>query len=60
MWSKHKLNLFKKINDVYMLMKDEFGEYESKKLILHWLFEIKDFVISKNDDTIKNRKVDLP
>lgn len=46
MWSKNKLNLFKKVNDVYMVMVKEFGEMEAKRLILHWLFEIKDFVIT--------------
>jgi hypothetical protein len=49
MWSKHKANLFKKVNDVYMAMKDEYGTYETKKLILHWLYEIKDSIISTTD-----------
>ena len=47
MWSKHKLNLFKKVDEVYMAMKEEIGEYEAKKLLLHWLSEIKGFVITE-------------
>jgi hypothetical protein len=47
MWSKNKLNLFKKVNDIYMVMKVELGEYEAKKLLIHWLSEIKGFVITE-------------
>ena len=44
---KTKLKLYEYVNQVWQSMRKEYGDDGAKQLLLHWLFELKEFVITK-------------